>query len=1416
MKKKLKKATTIALGVGLISSSLSTPYFAAPSKVHAATTTPNVLFNNFVQSSITDTKQGFASNEQLLNNLSPEQKEALVKLQSINQTGLHLAPEIDLNSTEEISVIVEFKQRPSKVAVLEAAIKGKIVSEAEEKKQVDNAHATFKKDLAKVFSEKGGKKGATYKVKRTFKTAFNGVSMKLPADQVEKLLQLEAVKAIYSDTEVKVEPPVQANDIAAEHMGIGMADERSHLQVDKLHAEGHTGKGIKIGVLDTGIDYNHPDLKAAFKGGYDFIDNDADPMETTYEDWKKSGRPEKTSNGTTYYTEHGTHVSGTIAGQGTNNSKYATKGIAPDADLYAYRVLGPYGSGPTTGIIAAIDKAVEDGMDLINMSLGAAINDSMDPLSIAVNNAVLHGVTAVVSAGNSGDRMYTLGRPGAAALALTVGASDVPMTALSSKGSLDTLSVDLRLLALGFGDDIKTLKGTTLPLVYAGMGATADFTGKDVKGKIALISRGKNIALADKIKTAKEKGAAAVLLFNDNAAEGHIPAYLAEGQTYIPTFSLSNADGLALKEKVEAGQINFTFGEMAEVKTQGDTLATFSSRGPSRSSYDIKPEVTAPGVAMLSTVPSDVVNGDKGDNYDYAYKRLSGTSMAAPVISGISALLLEANPKLQPSEIKTILMNTADPLSKPYSVFEQGAGRVDPYEAIHSNMEISINDKTPMIENGEATIINEDTGALGFGRLVYTGKDIKDTRSVTLSNNGKKDKIFDVKVQFQTGLRESKDAAQNGVKVLYSDSIIIKGNSSRKVPISLFIPKTAEKGTYEGYVIYTNKNNPSETYQVPFGVTYEENKFENFEIVSSRAFAPVSYSDVNPFINNAFIMNYQVKGHIKRIDFLYLDPETNKIVGHAGVVDGRSVIPNENKLVLNVGFYTPFKGDQNKPFSATPEYLASQFADASELTKHGNYKLRAIATDDQGNTFSADTYIFVDHSAPEFKITSLPHGVYEYEEGQKSVLVSGSIYENNIDAIKSYGFNMDQASNKVVFYYNKAVPQPTQYVNNSNYAPNGNVPLNSDGTFTANMPIDATIPILPVRFFGVGISSAVDYPKAHATYFVKKGTQYVDATPDKIHPTMGETVTYTLKMNNANALHDQTFTFDYLSDYFEIESITVHPELQKKASVQLEHKEVENNGASKKHTIHVAVDDPNGITGTTPIADVKVKIKNEQYYESVLELQNLTSYYTNIKKEEVSIPSVSVESYVNPAFSYVGIPALAEGVPYTSDYKKVGATGYATDIFNNKYDGNFALYNNGAGLYPRLFIQLPVTNKEFMYHMHVPGHFKYTRPFTVFKQVGNVIRGQNDIKGNSVMIAGDVNGDQVIDIMDAVYMQTYWGTNHREADINFDGTVDMNDFVFIEKNYTLQNPTLSNAPKPKAKYKNKTLETIKKELESIK
>ncbi|MEH6995308.1 S8 family serine peptidase, partial [Neobacillus drentensis] len=157
---------------------------------------------------------------------------------------------------------------------------------------------------------------------------------------------------------------------------------------------------------------------------------------------------------------------------------------------------------------------------------------------------------------------------------------------------------------------------------------------------------------------------------------------------------------------------------------------------------------------VYSTVPSYVHGADQIGNYQNAYERLSGTSMAAPNVSGVAALLKQAHPNMTPVDIKTTLMNTAAPLKGDYSVYEQGAGRVDPYKAVHAETEIQVNDRTATLtdkavpnENGMNTLadkgvktIKDITGGLSFGVQAVNGKDLNEKRTVTVFNNSKDSK----------------------------------------------------------------------------------------------------------------------------------------------------------------------------------------------------------------------------------------------------------------------------------------------------------------------------------------------------------------------------------------------------------------------------------------------------------------------------------------------------------------------------------------------------------------------------------------------------------------------------------------------------------------------------------------------------
>ncbi|WP_339268364.1 S8 family serine peptidase [Paenibacillus sp. FSL K6-1330] len=310
-------------------------------------------------------------------------------------------------------VIVELSTEPVALAKGLSSIQGQSFSSSAEAKveaQVQLEQQTFIRSL--------DTKNISHEISNQYSYAFNGVSMEIDGSKVEALLDIPGVLGVYPDLEVTVGPKGEVNPY--------MKDTGPFIGAPEVWDLGYTGKGIKVGVIDTGIDYVHPVLKDAYKGGYDFVDNDNDPYETTPVDWENdpSNPPEVDDRGSTYWTDHGTHVAGTIGARDVG--EYGVVGIAPGADIYAYRVLGPYGSGYSSWVLGGIDRSVQDGMDVINLSLGNSRNDPDYVTSVALNNAALAGVTPVVASGNTGPNRWTVGSPGAAAFPITVGNSTGP------------------------------------------------------------------------------------------------------------------------------------------------------------------------------------------------------------------------------------------------------------------------------------------------------------------------------------------------------------------------------------------------------------------------------------------------------------------------------------------------------------------------------------------------------------------------------------------------------------------------------------------------------------------------------------------------------------------------------------------------------------------------------------------------------------------------------------------------------------------------------------------------------------------------------------------------------------------------------------------------------------------------------
>lgn len=401
----------------------------------------------------------------------------------------------------------------------------------------------------------------------------------------------------------------------------------------------YTGEGVKVGVIDTGIDYRHPDLKENYKGGYDVVEFDEDPMETMPED----GMP----------TIHGTHVSGIIAAKGKRT------GVAPDAEIYGYRALGPGGFGTSVQVIAALEKAVEDGMDIINLSLGNSVNSPDWPTSVAVNKAIDMGVAVVIANGNDGPGKWTVSSPATAVNAISVGAS-------IDEGIIPFLEIplmDKRISLSPLSGSVPWDIQKPYKLLDGGLGKKPL---SSLEGALVLMKRGE-ISFGEKAKNAEEAGARGVIIYNHNEEtfQGGL-----DTEVSIPVVSVSREDGEWLIEHV-IEKNEWVYPAYEEISND---IADFSSRGPVVVNWDIKPDLVAPGVNITSTIP------------DGQYESLQGTSMAAPYVAGTAALIKEAHPDWGPEKIKAALLTTALPLKKEdgslYDPIVQGVGRIQPEKAI--------------------------------------------------------------------------------------------------------------------------------------------------------------------------------------------------------------------------------------------------------------------------------------------------------------------------------------------------------------------------------------------------------------------------------------------------------------------------------------------------------------------------------------------------------------------------------------------------------------------------------------------------------------------------------------------------------------------------------------------------------------
>jgi len=521
--------------------------------------------------------------------------------------------------------------------------------------------------------------------------ALNGFAARLTHEEALAAAAQDSVRMVVPDQLYQPD-----TDSSGEYLGLAVAG--------GAYDTGLTGKGVVVGVIDSGIWPEHPS----------FADNGLPAPPVTLEDTPENpacefGNTDHNPNDVAFTcnnkligarqtlatyralvgatpTEfdsarddngHGTHTASTAAGNANvpatlfGRDMGTVSGIAPDAHIIAYKGLGDLG-GFGSDLAAAIDQAVADGVDVINYSVGggAGLGGADD---IAFLYAADAGVFVATSAGNSGPGPATVGSPGDAPWTTTVGASTqrrtfVGWAKLQNGPRVQGISITPGLPKTSLVDAEDA--GNELCL--------ANTLDSDVvTGKVVLCRRGSSARAAKSAEVARAGGVGMILYNNDNTdtllSDNHV----------IPSLHVNLRSGTVVKQYIaDNSDPHVTLREPKAVARRAPVMAQFSSRGENPSSSDIiKPDITAPGVQILAgetpfPQPGGAASGE-------LFQAIAGTSMSSPHVAGVFALIKQAHPGWSPAMAKSAIMTSANLAVKNHNgkqatPFDRGAGHLRP------------------------------------------------------------------------------------------------------------------------------------------------------------------------------------------------------------------------------------------------------------------------------------------------------------------------------------------------------------------------------------------------------------------------------------------------------------------------------------------------------------------------------------------------------------------------------------------------------------------------------------------------------------------------------------------------------------------------------------------------------------------
>ncbi|HEX6885997.1 MAG TPA: S8 family serine peptidase [Planctomycetota bacterium] len=519
-----------------------------------------------------------------------------------------------------------------------------------------------------AFRAEARERGLAFTEHHEYEVLFNGLAIEIADEDLAALEGLDTVTATYPVYRfLGGGVPMPASAPAGTTRENVTVTELTN--VPAVHAAGIRGAGVTIGILDGGIDYNHPALggpgfpNQKVIGGWDFADDDPDPFDDRG----------------AFVEQHGTHVSGIAAGEDG-----VMVGVAPDAKIRFYRVFGTRNPGGTEDVIlAAMERAADEGCDVVNMSLGSnrfgVLQQSLLPR--AADRLLKRGVVPVIAAGNAGTAgPFLMGSPANSRSAIAVAAAyNTEIDELAFRLADGTL-VPYRIMFPGptppsMGD---------YPIVDYGVANCSLPADVRYDGQIVLVQQGAfSCRSFTMVNLLADRGAAGVIWWQNTSNPTSWPGQFGSSTIpfRIPAVIVRRASVPAIQAQASAGPLTWGFYTQISTPLFPGVPTYFSSMGPSHE-LDFKPDVMAPGGYVFSTIPA---------HYG-SYGIMDGTSMASPHVAGVVALMMSADPRLKGKrahEVRERLMNTAfpmphntDPTLGLEPLARQGAGLVDVMAAV--------------------------------------------------------------------------------------------------------------------------------------------------------------------------------------------------------------------------------------------------------------------------------------------------------------------------------------------------------------------------------------------------------------------------------------------------------------------------------------------------------------------------------------------------------------------------------------------------------------------------------------------------------------------------------------------------------------------------------------------------------------